>query len=174
MILVLKATNLLNSLKRIFRRDKSLSKYLDSFLEAALEEFNSKQKSLHASDPMSSFTSWHFDPKTETLELLKDNLTCGKFQCQILGTYAPNEGTFEWAWNSPNLERNSIVDSESVRRFGEENSVEYLQAGVIPVPEIKYLSYCCAIGVKLSGAIGIFHNSGGDVQLVLLVKSVKS
>ena len=52
-----------------------------------------------------------------------------------------------------------------------DGGIDYLQVGVIPIPNDDFVSYLSAIGIKATDSIGAFRANAGPVDVVLLLKN---
>src|SRR5262245_1522446 len=135
----------------------TLSPEADQFLAEAAQGFNAAQRALEEHWNFSTYVRWGYDPNTGVLETHYRDGSTLRAEGQLLGTYSVEGKSFEWAWNSPHFKRAPIAsDSRRVREAGKALGIRYLDEGMIPVPSEVALSYLCGIGLKVTGAQGVF------------------
>jgi len=148
-----------------------LSPEVDKFLAEATAEFNSKQETLYQDLRLKSQKEWAFDQATGVLRLDYENGDVLLVDGQILGSYYPKEGTWEWAWNNPNALDAIARDSKKVRAIGKKFELDYLQTGIIPVPNEDFVFYLCAIGLKATDSIGVYKGTAGPITVYIMLKN---
>jgi hypothetical protein len=151
--------------------DAPLSPEADKFLGTATEEFNVKQEALRRDWRFDSYKQWAYDQFGGVLKLdFKDG---AQFLAdrQILGSYAAGSHSWEWAWNNPHVEDSMKRDSQLVKQLGERLDIEYLVAGMVPVPAETFVSYLCAIGIKATDSIGVFRGKAGPIDVLIMLKN---
>ena len=152
----------------------ALSPEADRFLAEATAQFNATQKQLDEQWQLPGYERWEYDPGTGMLELSYADGSKLFANGQLLGTYCVADRTFEWAWNSPHFRKSPIAAaSREARAVGQRLGIAYLVEGMIPVPTEVALSYVCAIGLKASGAAGVFRGTEGDVHPLLLLSDLR-
>ena len=141
-----------------------LSPDADRWLDEAGEEFNLKQATLQR-QWLGQFDRWEFNASTGVLTLFHPDGSRSLAAAEILGSFSPEEATWEWAWNNPNMPARFTQKSLGAKNIGEQLGLEYLVHGIVPVRDDaeELTSYLCSIGVKASAAAGIFR--GGDERL---------
>lgn len=141
-----------------------LSPDADRWLDEAGEEFNFKQTAL-TRQWLGQLDRWEFSASTGVLTLFHPDGSRSIATAEILGSFSPEEATWEWAWNNPNMPQRFTRKSLSVKSIGEQLGLEYLVNGVVPIRDDaeELTSYLCSIGVKATAAAGIFR--GGDERL---------
>ena len=162
----------------IFRRKKSLepvplSPEADAFLAAATAEFNDKQAALSANWSFGEYEQWGFDQYSGLFTLTLADGSRVLADGQILGSHSPRDGSWEWAWNNPNVEAGVARASQAVRDLGERLGISYLTHGRIPVEGDVFVSYLCAIGVKATGSDGAFLGSAGAINVHVLLANLR-
>ena len=150
--------------------DAPLSPEADKFLAEATAEFNTKQKELD-DEWLGSFKQWGFDQQSGLFRIEFHDGDEAHFDGQILGSYSPREGTWEWAWNNPWVEPAMARDAQRVKQLGEELGLDYLLHGMIPLPDGQFVSYLCAIGLKATGSIGVYRGACNPVDVLILLKN---
>ncbi len=162
----------------IFKRKKvvepePLSPEADVFLAAATAEFNEKQAVLGSQWNFDSYEQWGFDQYTGVLSLTLADGSRVLADGQILGSHSPGDGSWEWAWNNPNVEAGVTTASQKVKELGARLGISYLVHGRIPVDQDVFVSYLCAIGAKATDSAGSFIGSAGPVNVYLLVSNLR-
>ena len=150
-----------------------LSQDANNFLEKATMEFDAKQTDLENNWRFSTYTQWSYDPSLGLLKLEYSDGSSLLADGQLLGTFCVSDKTFEWAWNNSNFDIAIIKDSKNVKVVGEKLGITYLQVGMIPLPDEVFLSYVCAIGLKVSDSVGMFRGSEGDVHPMIMIKNLR-
>ena len=151
--------------------DANLSPEADKYLADATADFNAKQEALDRDWGFGSYQRWDYDQFSGVLRLSFADGTQFRADGQFLGSYCAADGTWEWAWNNPNAEHKLTEDSKLVRELGVQLGIDYLQVGVIPIPNDAFVSYLSAIGIKATDSIGVFRGNAGPVDVVLLLKN---
>jgi uncharacterized protein DUF6882 len=149
-----------------------LSPEADTFLAAAIMEFNAKQQALTKTWRFAAFEQWAYDPDTGVLNLEFADKATLVADGQLLGTFSVADNTFEWAWSRPHFGATITKESARVKELGRRLGISYLQAGIIPIPDEAFMSYVCAIGLKASDSAGMFRGDG-DVQPMIMVKNLR-
>lgn len=162
----------------IFKRKKPadpapLGEEADTFLAAATAEFNEKQAALSADWSFGDYEQWSFDQSSGLFTLALADGSKVLADGQILGSHAPREGSWEWAWNNPNVEPGVARASRTVKALGKRLGIPYLVQGQIPVAEDASVSYLCAIGVKATESAGAFLGSAGAINVHLLLANLR-
>jgi hypothetical protein len=62
-------------------------------------------------------------------------------------------------------------ESKKVKETGERLGLSYTAAGMVPVPGQEFVSYLCAIGLKATGALGVFRGEAGPIEVMILLKN---
>jgi hypothetical protein len=151
--------------------DKPLSPEADHFLKQASDEFNVKQAHLRDEWRFDECDQWAFDQETGVFKLEFEDGSMFEAQGQILGSHDPDEGSWEWAWNNPNVEKAVASDSLIVRALGEKLEIDYLCEGKVPLPEEPFVSHLCGIGIKATDSFGVYNGSAGEIMVMILLKN---
>jgi hypothetical protein len=151
--------------------DKPLSPEADHFLKQASDEFNVKQAHLRDEWRFDECDQWAFDQETGVFKLEFEDGSMFEAQGQILGSHDPDEGSWEWAWNNPNVEKAVASDSLIVRALGEKLEIDYLCEGKAPLPEESFVSHLCGIGIKATDSFGVYNGSAGEIMVMILLKN---
>lgn len=148
-----------------------LSPEADKFLADATAEFNPKQAAMQRDWKLDSHKQWGYDQTTGVLKLEYADGAELHADGQILGSHSAADGTWEWAWNNPNSLPAVSRDSTKVRDAGKKYGIDYLQAGIVPVPNQEYVAYLCGIGLKATDSIGIYRGKAGPIDVYIMLKN---
>ena len=154
-----------------FNFDAPLSPEADAFLAAATAEFNAKQEELNRHWRFDQAQQWGFDQESGLLKLEFADGAELHFDGQLLGSYSAGQSSWEWAWNNPWVEPAMSRDCRLVKEAGEKYDIDYLQAGLIPLPDGQFVSYLSAIGLKATDSIGAYRGACNPVDVVILLRN---
>ncbi len=152
--------------------DEELSPEADAYLEEACEELNSKQTELQARWNIDSHVQWSFEQESGQLILGFEGGRVLTSEAQILGSFHPEEQTWEWAWNNPHVDSTVAKDSKTTRAIGEEFGIKYLTEGRLPVDSEDLVAFLCAIGLKATDAEGIFTADSDGLRVYLTLRNI--
>ena len=153
-----------------FDFEASLSAEAEAFLATATREFNAKQEALNRTWRFDQHVHWGFDQESGLLKLDFADGAELHFDGQLLGSYSAGQSSWEWAWNNPWVEPAMARDCRLVKEVGEKFDIDYLQAGLIPLPDGQFVSYLSAIGLKATDSIGAYRGACTPVDVVILLK----
>ncbi len=124
---------------------------------------------------MSQCVDWGFDPESATVTVAFADGSQWQAAAQFLGTYAIEEQTWQWAWDSPDMGEVLSRDSQKVRELGKRFGIGYLQlgGGSFPLPGKQFAQYLCAIGLKATDSVGIMEAGSGSVVGFVLLKDLR-
>lgn len=151
--------------------DAQLSPEADRFLKEACDEFNVKQAHLTSEWRFEECDRWAFDQETGVFRLDFEDGSRFEADGQILGSHAPDDASWEWAWNNPNVSEDMARDSRIVRELGATLGIDYLGEGKIPMPDETSLSHICGLGVKATNSFGAYNGAAGDITVMILLKN---
>ena len=154
-----------------FDFDAPLSPEADAFLAAATAEFNPKQEALNRNWRFDQHQHWGFEQESGLLKLEFADGAELHFDGQLLGSYSAGQSSWEWAWNNPWVEPAMARDCQLVKEVGEKFDIDYLQAGLIPLPDGQFVSYLSAIGLKATDSVGTYRGACNPVDVVILLKN---
>jgi hypothetical protein len=147
----------------------------DKFIHEAVAEFNLKQGALYRDWRILTTKDWRFDQADGLLKLDLEDGARFLADGQVVGTYAPSQGSWEWAWGSPLVKPELARDSLLVKELGARLGIPYLHASpVIPVPNEDTLRLLAAICIKATDSIGIYRadlDNLGRIDMYILLKS---
>ena len=100
---------------------------------------------------------------------LKFQLTQIEWQAdgQFLGSFNPEDVTFQWAWDNPEMSEQLKRDSRAIKAIGERFGLEYLVAGggCFSIPGPDFVAYLCGIGLKATDStLSAWPSKGGIVS----------
>ena len=145
----------------------------DAFLASCTKEYNEKLERLNRDWSFSNYRQWGFDQVSGVFFLELHDGSRVEADGQVIGSYSPRGESWEWAWANPNVEESMKRDVQLVRHFGEKENIEYLRAGMVPVPDKMFPMYLSAIAVKVIGAEGVFAGSAGAIQVYITLKNLR-
>src|SRR5437764_15423966 len=100
--------------------DAPLSPEADAFLAAATAEYGAKQEALEQGEwRLASCADWGFDVDTGTVTVRFDDGSQWQADGQFLGSFNPDDQSFQWAWDSPDMSEHLTRDSRVVKEVGE-------------------------------------------------------
>ena len=62
-------------------------------------------------------------------------------------------------------------ESRKVKELGQRLGLSYTAEGMVPIPGEEFVSYLCAIGLKATGALGVFRGAAGPIEVMILLKN---
>jgi hypothetical protein len=149
-----------------------LSTEADTFLGEATAELNAKHEALQNKWRFGQGNEWGFDQQSGVFRLSFADGSEFEADGQILGSYSETDGTWEWAWNNPNVVPSMARDSKKVKALGKRLNIAYLQVGTIPMPPCRdFAVYLSAIGVKGTNSIGYYTADAGPIKISILLKN---
>ncbi len=106
----------------------------DAFLGGAIAEHNRNNDRLIKDWGFGEYKECGFDQTTGIFFLMLKDGKKITASGQIYGSFSDADGTWEWAWNNPNVEDLVKKDSMLVREYGEKQGqgFEYLCLGLQP------------------------------------------
>ncbi|MES2899554.1 MAG: hypothetical protein V4723_07485 [Pseudomonadota bacterium] len=143
----------------------------NKLLAEAVAQFDGKQQRIRDEWRTDSYVRSEFNPGDASLRLDFADGRWLRGDAQLIGTFCASDNTFEWAWNNPRFPSHITRDSLRVRNKGEELGLAYLRKGMIPIKDETFLSYLCAIALKVTSAEGIFRTGGDDVHIFFAVRN---
>jgi hypothetical protein len=153
-------------------QDEQLSAEADQFLAAASAEYDSKQQALdHGKWWLASCAEWGFDDPTGVVTVRFEDGSEWQADGQFLGSFNPDDQSFQWAWDSPDMSEHLTRDSRVVKEVGERFGIRYLTmgGGCFPIPGTEFVDYLCSIGLKATDSIGVMEaGAEGMVGFIML------
>ncbi len=148
--------------------DTPLSAAADEFLTACNIDFNNKQQRL-TEQWLSDCERYDVDFERGVLSIARKDGPAVIFDVALVGSHNRTEGVWEWAWNNPNVEASLAVPKSALAPIGREFQLKYLLSGFVPVPMEDFPWYLCGIALKVTGALGTYLATHGDVEYYLLL-----
>jgi hypothetical protein len=103
----------------------------DAAADAAVERMLARQAAFDTEWFPDGFRSWSCDQGEGVIRFFKRDGTGIQARVQILGSYAPDSETWEWAWNNPHVNEELSRDARVVRANGEANGHAPLTTGLV-------------------------------------------
>jgi len=150
--------------------DTPLSDLADVFLTACSTEFNAKQKRL-AEQWLTGCTRYDVDTERGLLQLSYESRPSVLFDATLVGSHNRSRGSWEWAWNNPNVAPSQALPKSTLAPVAEAHNLKYLLSGFVPVPMEEFPWYFCGIALKLTDALGVYQAVRGDVDFYLLLEN---
>jgi hypothetical protein len=158
--------------KKATQDDPPLSAEADALLAAAGAEYAAKQEALERGEwRLASCTDWGFDVDTAIVTVRFEDGSQWQADGQFLGSFNPDEQSFQWAWDSPDMSEHLTRDSRVVKELGERHAIRYLTmgGGCFPIPGTEFVDYLCSIGLKATDSIGVMEaGADGMVGFIML------
>lgn len=152
--------------------DQPLTPEADKFLADAGVEYEAKKAALEEGEwRLCSCAEWGFDMDAGIVSVKFEDGSEWQAGAQLLGTFNPEDETFQWAWDNPNISEHLARDSRLVQDIGRRFGLEYLlmEGGAFPIPSPEFVAYLCAISLKATDSTGVMEaEEDGVVGLILL------
>jgi hypothetical protein len=103
----------------------------DAAADAAVQRMLARQAAFDTEWFPDGFRSWSCDQGEGVIRFFKRDGTGIQARVQILGSYAPDSETWEWAWNNPHVNEELSRDARVVRANGETNGHAVLTTGIV-------------------------------------------
>ena len=87
----------------------------------------------------------------------------------FVGSYAPTEGDFLWAWGNTTIDRDVRAGLEVVRRFGAAHGWSLLTEPRVAAGQ-EIVELLAAIAGRVQDAIGTFVDVSGDMVLAFTIQ----
>lgn len=152
--------------------DSPLTPAADKLLADAVAEIDTKQLRLHEEWHVNDGIRWELNLESATFRLDFADGRAWQADAQLIGTFCVSDASFEWAWNNPRFPNNIARDSCKVRKEGDELGLAYLRKGIIPIKDEQYLSYLCAIAIKVTDTDCFFRGGDGDVHTLFTLRNL--
>lgn len=153
-------------------QDEPLSPEADQFLAAACAEYDVKQETLEQSEwRLASCAEWGFDDTSGVVTVRFEDASEWQADGQFLGSFSPDDQTFQWAWDSPDMSEHLTRDSRLVKDIGERFGLRYLLmgGGCFPLPGTEFVDYLCRIALKATNSVGVMEaQADGMIGLIML------
>ncbi len=152
--------------------DAPLSPEADALLAAACAEYEAKQQALEQGEwRLASCAEWGFDDVAGVVTVKFEDGSQWQADGQFLGSFHPDDSTFQWAWDSPDMGEHLTRDSRLIKEVGELHGIRYLTmgGGCFPIPGAEFVDYLCSIGLKATNSIGVMEaGAEGLVGFIML------
>jgi hypothetical protein len=153
--------------------EASVSPEADAFLAEARAEFNPKQDAMESQWRFDDATHWNFQQETGLFKMDFEDGSQWQADGQILGSYSPQNKTWEWSWHNPTIEESIARASHKVGELGERWGIDYLRNSQITLPDEKYIAYLCAVGIKANNASGVYQADANGISVYILLSNFR-
>ncbi|MBF7074446.1 hypothetical protein ISG33_13650 [Glaciecola sp. MH2013] len=167
-------------LSKLFKKkpqvaDFDLTAEQDEYLGNAISEYNQNISEMDEKYEITKL-GWGYEQDTMILQLLKNGSPVYEADAQIAGSFYAPHGTWEWAWNNPNVDKEVSSASLTVKNYGIKEGLDYLSSGTVNVLGSEELAaYLAAVAFKLSDADYIYRGAAGDgLSVYLLVSNIRA
>jgi hypothetical protein len=150
-----------------------LTPEMDEFLKAACEEYTAKSEHFRHEMGLDGEGSFHADLSRGIVEFHHSSGAVVSCDVQILGSWRKEDGSFEWAWNNPNVVAELTVDAARARDFGREKGLVYLANGFVPAPQAQFAAYYGAVAGKVVNARAVLSLPPDPVADMIVLVAVK-
>jgi hypothetical protein len=155
-------------------QDEELTPEADQFLAAACAEYADKQEALeHREWRLASCAEWGFDDASGVVTVRFEDGSEWQADGQFLGSFSPDDRTFQWVWDSPDMSEHLTRDSRLVKDVGERFGLRYLLmgGGCFPLPGAEFVDYLCSIALKATESIGVMEAEADAMIGFILLKN---
>ncbi len=156
--------------------DEPLSPEADKFLADAGAEYEAKKEALEQGEwRLVSCAEWGFDMDTGIVSVRLEDGSQWQADGQLLGSFSPEDVTFQWAWDNPNVSEHVGRDSRLVKEIGERFGLQYLLMGGGPfsIPSPDFVAFLCAISLKATDSVGVMEADEEGVVGFIMLKNLK-
>ena len=140
----------------------------EAWLGDAFAAFRPKAEATDAS--CAPYPEREYDLHNGTLTFFEDGVPRLRARIQVVGTTGRSD--WLWAWANERLPRDVIRDAEAVRRFGEDNGVEWFSEERFEPQQLEAFGWEMTIAAaKIAGAVGataVPYGDGGRQTFFLL------
>jgi hypothetical protein len=153
-----------------------LSPEADRFLAEACAEYEGKRDALLTGEwRLTSCQDWDFDIPQALVTVKFADGSEWQADGQFLGSYSFDDQTFQWAWDSPDMDDHLKRDSQLVKEAGERFNIRYLLlgGGCFPLPRPEFVDYLCAIGLKATGSAGVMEAPAENMAGFIMLKNLR-
>ena len=156
--------------------DEPLSPEADKFLADAGVEYEAKKAALEQGDwRLCSCAEWDFDMDAGIVSVRFEDGSEWQADGQLLGSFNPEDETFQWAWDNPNISEHLIRDSRLVQAVGERFGLQYLlmDGGAFSIPRPAFVAYLVAIGLKATDSVGVMEADNEALASFIMLKNLR-
>jgi hypothetical protein len=101
--------------------------------DKAIERMRARQAAFDTEWFPDGFDDWTCDQDAGVIRFVKEDGTGIQARVQIIGSYAPDSETWEWAWNNPHVNEELSRDARVARAHGEARGYAPLTTGIVRV-----------------------------------------
>lgn len=156
--------------------DQDLSPEAKKFIEEAGVEYERKKEALEEGEwRLCSCSEWGYDMDTGIVSVRFEDGSEWQADAQLLGTFNPEDETFQWAWDNPNISENASRDSLLVKKLGERFGLQYLlmEGGCFPIPDANFVAYLCALSLKATDSMGVMEADEDASVGFIMLKNIR-
>jgi len=138
----------------------------DAAADAAVQRMLARQQAFDSEWFPDGYQSWSCDQGEGVIRFLKRDGTGIQARAQILGSYAADSETWEWAWNNPHVNEELSRDARVVRASGETNGHAPLTTGIVraSAEESRRL---IGMAAAIVNAPAVYWGSAGDYAVAM-------
>lgn len=138
---------------------------IDACLEKAMAHLKAQTRE-HQDAWGIAHASWDADQETGILTWTLEDGRKATAPFQIVGTYSVRSGTFLWSWDNPSILEPLSEDARTVRAFGKEHGIDFLQWGKIDCTEESAWELA-ALANLLCERRGVYRGPSGVARLFM-------
>ena len=156
--------------------DPPLSPEADKFLAHAGAEYEEKKAALEQGEwRLASCAEWGFDMDAGVVSVGFEDGSQWQADGQLLGSFNPEDQTFQWAWDNPNISEQLTRDSRIVKELGECFGLPYLLAGggCFSIPSPEFVAFLCAIALKATDSVGVMEADNEGMVSFIMLKNLR-
>lgn len=145
-------------------------KQFEDFLQQCTLEMREKQKGLEKEYGLKAYTKYLFDQKTKTLQLRNDADKVLVFDVSCIGSWAPKDQIWIWAWANDNFLQAIREEAEQLKALSAVTGHEVFSREGFDCEEAvaRDLAY---MGIHQLEACGIYRIQAEDSYVFLALKN---
>jgi hypothetical protein len=130
-----------------------------AFLDSAVEELDRKDALLRETYSLGSLGRWWFDQSTQTVQFFdKDDRLVVEADAIAIGSFAPESGSWRWAWANESALPEMRERSEPVRELAQATGIDIFDAGHAFEIDGEDMAWeLVAMSVRHLGAVGAYR-----------------
>lgn len=147
-------------------------KQFEDFLQKCYSYTTEQQKALNEQYHLNTYTKYIFDQKTKTIQLKKDGNEVLEFEVACIGSWAPKDNVWIWAWANENFSQAIREEGAKLKELSDLTGHEVFAREGFECEEVvaRDLAY---MGVYQLGAIGIYRIEAEDSYVFLALNKVR-
>jgi len=142
-------------------------------LDESYDEFSRNQGALYVKWDLEGCKRWELIPEAGMIAFVKADGTFVVADIQIIGTYIPAEGLWQWAWSHANLDDALKVDALVVRDYGVEKRLDPLRSGSFEA-DAMLVGGLTALTVKLTGSEGVWEGIDEGIRVMIAMRNIRA